>query len=64
MAAICNDLADMAHDSGACILIVHHTSKQDVYKRQVQHMAEAVPVAHGNGNGPTGDTRPTQRRQR
>lgn len=28
MAAICNDLADMAHDSGACILIVHHTSKQ------------------------------------
>ena len=29
----------------------------------VQHMAEAVPVAHGNGNGPTGDTRPTQRRQ-
>lgn len=30
MAAICNDLADMAHDSGACILIVHHTSKQVV----------------------------------
>jgi len=30
MAAICNDLADMAHDSGACILIVHHTSKQTV----------------------------------
>lgn len=28
MAAICNDLADMAHDSGAAILIVHHTSKQ------------------------------------
>ncbi len=28
MAAICNDLADMAHDSGACILIVHHVSKQ------------------------------------
>lgn len=28
MAAICNDLADMAHDSGACILVVHHTSKQ------------------------------------
>jgi hypothetical protein len=30
MGAICNDLADMAHDSGACILIVHHTSKQTV----------------------------------
>ena len=30
MAAICNDLADMAHDSGACILVVHHTSKQVV----------------------------------
>lgn len=30
MAAICNDLADMAHDSGACILMVHHTSKQVV----------------------------------
>lgn len=28
MAAICNDLADTAHDSGACILVVHHTSKQ------------------------------------
>lgn len=28
MAAICNDLADMAHDSGTGILIVHHTSKQ------------------------------------
>lgn len=28
MASICNDLADMAHDSGACILIVHHVSKQ------------------------------------
>ena len=27
MGAICNALADMAHDSGACILIVHHTSK-------------------------------------
>lgn len=27
MGAICNDLADMAHDSGAAILIVHHTSK-------------------------------------
>lgn len=30
MGAICNELADMAHDSGACILIVHHTSKQTV----------------------------------
>lgn len=30
MGAICNDLADMSHDSGACILIVHHTSKQAV----------------------------------
>ncbi len=30
MGAICNELADMAHDSGACILIVHHTSKQAV----------------------------------
>ena len=30
MAHICNDLADMAHDSGACILIVHHVSKQMV----------------------------------
>ena len=30
MAAICNDLADMAHDSGTCILIVHHVSKQMV----------------------------------
>ena len=30
MGAICNDLADMSHDSGACILIVHHTSKQTV----------------------------------
>ena len=28
MAAICNDLADMAHDSGAAILVIHHTSKQ------------------------------------
>ena len=27
MAAICNELADMAHDSGAAIVIVHHTSK-------------------------------------
>lgn len=27
MGAICNALADMAHDSGATILIVHHTSK-------------------------------------
>lgn len=27
MGAICNDLADLAHDSGAAILIVHHTSK-------------------------------------
>lgn len=27
----------------------------------VQHVAEAVPVAHGNGNGPTADARPTQR---
>ena len=30
MAAICNDLADMAHDSGATILMVHHVSKQSV----------------------------------
>lgn len=30
MAAICNDLADMAHDGGAAILVVHHTSKQTV----------------------------------
>jgi len=28
MAAICNSLADIAHDTGACILIVHHVSKQ------------------------------------
>ena len=27
MGAICNTLADMAHDTGATILIVHHTSK-------------------------------------
>lgn len=30
MGAICNELADMAHDSGACILIVHHTTKAAV----------------------------------
>lgn len=30
MAAIGNDLAEMAHESGACILVVHHTSKQQV----------------------------------
>lgn len=30
MGAICNELADMAHDSGACILIVHHTTKTAV----------------------------------
>ena len=29
MAAICNDLADMAHDSGTCVMMVHHVSKQD-----------------------------------
>lgn len=30
MAAIANELADMAHDSGAAILVVHHTSKATV----------------------------------
>lgn len=29
---------------------------------EVQYMAEAVPVAHGNGSGPAADARPTQRR--
>lgn len=28
MAGICNALADIAHDTGACVLIVHHVSKQ------------------------------------